>query len=135
MQLTKKQIDELWGETGPYSQVQLIIETRILDNTVSRVFVNVETQINPLTYKIIKQNRSHFKDDEKILQLIDHAKYQGKDYGYVAGAMYEELVGPEVLDKANFVVDYAKDSIIKIHKFVMNLLDIPIKKSRAVHDA
>ena len=31
MQLTPKQIDELWGETGPYSQVQLIIETRILD--------------------------------------------------------------------------------------------------------
>lgn len=39
MKLTPKQTDGLWGETGPYSQVQLIVETRILNNSVSRVFV------------------------------------------------------------------------------------------------
>lgn len=56
MKLTKKQIDELWGETGPYSQVDLI---------------------NPLTYELIKKHRAQFTDDLKILQLLDHADYRG----------------------------------------------------------
>ena len=128
MQLTPKQIDELWGETGPYSQVQLIIETRILDNSVSRVFVNVDAQINPLAYKVIKQNRAYFANDEQILQLIDHAKYHGKAYGYVVNSFSQEFVGSDVLEKANIAVEYSKKNVIKIHEFVMDLLDVPQKK-------
>lgn len=67
LKLNKKQIEEIWGEGGPYSQVQMVVETRILDDSVSRVFVNVDAQINPLTYKIIKQNLDYFKDDEIVL--------------------------------------------------------------------
>ncbi|MBU0578536.1 hypothetical protein KKE34_01495 [Patescibacteria group bacterium] len=38
LKLTQKQRDQLWGLDGPYSEAKLIIETRILDDTVSRVF-------------------------------------------------------------------------------------------------
>lgn len=131
MRLTQKQINALWGETGPYSQVQLIIETRILDDSVSRIFCNVEAQINPLTYRIIKQNRSYFKDDEQILQLIDNAQYKGMSYGYVVGAFYHEFTGPEVLDSANRAVEHAKNNIIKIHTFVMDLLGIKTSKNKS----
>lgn len=34
-------VDQLWGGEGPYSEAHLIIETRILDDKVSRVFVVV----------------------------------------------------------------------------------------------
>lgn len=39
MKLTEKQREKLWGESGPYSQVNLKIENRILDDSLSRVFV------------------------------------------------------------------------------------------------
>ncbi len=124
MKLTKIQIQEIWGDDGPYSQVQMIVETRILDDSVSRIFINVEAQINPLTYKTIKQNINKFEDDEKIQQLFDHAQYRGNSYGYVASSFSEEFTGPDVLERAQFAVEYTKESIIKMHKFVMDLFDI-----------
>jgi hypothetical protein len=54
MNLTDKQIAELWGGDGPYSEAKFIIESRILDDSVSRVFLRVEVNINPFTYRIIK---------------------------------------------------------------------------------
>lgn len=48
MKLTKKDTDKLWGEEGPYSEARLIVETRILDDRVSRIFLVVEVSINPL---------------------------------------------------------------------------------------
>jgi len=61
MKLTQKQIDQLWGEHGPYSEAKLIIETRILDDRVSRIFIVVEVAINPLTFEIISKIRSILK--------------------------------------------------------------------------
>ena len=58
MNLTPKRIDKLWGETGPYSQANLVIQTRILDNKISCVFLVVEADINPLTYELIKKHRT-----------------------------------------------------------------------------
>ncbi len=63
MHITKKQREELWGEGGPYSQANLIIEARILDDHVSRMFLVVEADINPFTYRMIKKHRVTFKDD------------------------------------------------------------------------
>ncbi|MBI3290869.1 hypothetical protein HYZ76_01145, partial [Candidatus Falkowbacteria bacterium] len=53
----------LWGETGPYSEAKIVINTRILDDSVSRVMVEVEANINPTTFKIIKKNIGLFADD------------------------------------------------------------------------
>jgi len=124
MKLSKELKDKLWGETGPYSQAKLIIETRILDDKVSRVFAVVECEINPLTYKIIKQNRDHFKKDQKIQQLLDHAEYRGQAFGYVSMAFEEELANDQAWKRAHMHLDYTKETIIKMHKFVMELLEL-----------
>jgi len=70
--LSQKQLDKLWGEDGPYSEADLSIQTRILDDRVSRVFINVEVKINPFTFEFIKKHRDKFKDNQIIQQLLDH---------------------------------------------------------------
>jgi len=124
MKLSKSQIDKLWGEDGPYSQANLIIQTRILDDTVSRVFVEVEVDINPLTYEIIKQNIKKFKDDPMVTQLIDHADFRGQEFGYVSCAFSCEYYDESVMNEAKKALEYTKKTVIKMHKFVMNLLDL-----------
>ena len=66
MKLTKKHQEKIWGESGPYSQVNLKIENRILDDAVSRIFVIVETELNPFTFELIKKNSEKFKNDKMI---------------------------------------------------------------------
>ncbi len=124
MKLSQKQLDKLWGGDGPYSQASLIFETRILDDKVSRIFLNVEVSVNPLTFEIILQNRAEFKDDPMIQQLLDHADDRGQEFGYVTSAFQEEYTGEDVLFEAKKRLEYAEKTLIKMHKFVMNLLDI-----------
>lgn len=124
MKLTRKQRDQLWGEGGPYSEARLSIETRILDDSVSRVFVVVEVSINPLTFEIISKNRKHFKDDEMILQLIDHADDRGQYFGHVAQSFMHEYTDEDVLKDGQKALDYSKETIINMHQFVMDLLNI-----------
>ena len=57
MALDKKTSEELWGEEGPYSQVQVLKEIRILDDKVTREFYYVYANINPATHKILKKNK------------------------------------------------------------------------------
>ena len=124
MKLTQKQRDQLWGEQGPYSEAKLIIETRILDDHVSRIFVVVEVSINPLTYEIISKNIKLFKNDPAITKLIEHADNRGQDFGYVSMAFMREYIDESVMKEAQKTVEYSKATIIKMHKFVMDLLDL-----------
>jgi hypothetical protein len=115
----------LWGEGEPYSEVKLITNTRILGDSVSRVMIEVEANINPTTFKIIKKNINLFIENEIILQLISHARYMGKGYGYLVSAGEpEELTGPEVFKRAQEKVDYTEKAIIEMHEFVMEYLEI-----------
>lgn len=130
MKLTKNQREKLWGETGPYSEVHLTRETRILDDTVSRVFISVNIHVNPLTYELIKENREQFRDDPKIQQLIDSSEYWGLKEGYVSCAFLKEFTGDEVLKEAEIAVEYSKQTVIQIHKFMLELLELePIGES------
>ena len=61
MKLTHKLREKLWGEDGPYSEVHLIIETRILDDREARKFVIVELNINPLSFEFLKRIASNLK--------------------------------------------------------------------------
>lgn len=122
MKLTRKDIDKLWGEEGPYSEAQLIIETRILDDRVSRIFVLVEIHINPFTFEMIHKNREVFANDPLIQQLLDHSEFRGQAFGYVSCAFQEEYTDSEVMEKAKQNLEYCKKTIIKMHKFVMSLL-------------
>lgn len=138
MQLSQKQKDELWGEDGPYSQASIIIQSRILDDSVSRVFVEVEADINPLTFKIILQNRDKFAEDEKIQQLLDHADYRGQKFGYVTSAFFHEFTGDQVMRDAERALEYTKETIIRMHQFVIDFLEIekPIRRhsTRKLHN-
>ncbi|MBD3331135.1 hypothetical protein GF354_06475 [Candidatus Peregrinibacteria bacterium] len=124
MKLTQKQIDQLWGEGGPYSEVKLITETRILDDRVSRIFIVVEVNINPLTYEIISKNLKQFEDYPMIVQLIEHAEDRGQNFGFVSMAFSGEYRDESVMKAAEEAVGYAKKTIIKMHQFVIDLLDL-----------
>ncbi|MDP2741670.1 MAG: hypothetical protein Q8O66_03235 [bacterium] len=121
--LTAKQKDLMWsgGGNGPYSQVNLIKQVRILNNLVSRIFLVVETEINPTTFEIIKENRNEdeFKNDIPIQQLLNHAEYRGPEFGYVVAAFEEEFIDDEVMVRAEYALKYTQESIIKMHDYVM----------------
>ena len=122
MKLTQKQRDKLWGEDGPYSQAQIIIEERILDDSVSRVFVDVEVHINPFTFGLIKKNRDLFTDDIMIQQVLDHAEFRGQLYGYVSCVFRNEYRNEDVMKEAKEHLMYTRNTIIKMHKFVLRLI-------------
>lgn len=100
MKLTQKKKEELWGETGPYSEAWLVTETRILDDSVSRIFIAVEVHINPFTFKLIQQNQEQFADDPMIQQLLDHSEFRGQSYGYVSCAFLDEYTDETVMNEA-----------------------------------
>lgn len=121
--LTVKQKDLLWsgGGKGPYSQANLKRQVRILDDSISRIFMVVETEINPTTFEIIKENRNDdkFNNDTMIQQLLDHAEYRGPQFGYVATAFEEEYTDDEVMVRAEHALKYVQECIIKMHKYIM----------------
>ena len=123
MKLTPRQADRLWGETGPYSHANLIIQTRILDDRVSRIFLIVEAEINPFTFELIKKHKARFSDDLKITQLLEHAEYRSPDFGYVVSAFEEEYVNDDVMRKAREHLKYVTEILITMHKFVMDNID------------
>ncbi|KKW21869.1 MAG: hypothetical protein A2W52_02000 [Candidatus Taylorbacteria bacterium RIFCSPHIGHO2_02_49_25] len=116
--LTPKNYEQMWGEDGPYSQVRLCEETRILDDSVSRVFLVVEAEINPFTFEYAQKRREMFIGDEPVLQLFDHAEYRGK-FGYVISAGEVELRDEESRAFARKQASMAIQTIIRMHAFVM----------------
>ncbi len=120
--LTDKQKDLLWsgGGKGPYSQANLKRQVRILDDSVSRVFIVVETEINPTTFEIVKENKNNdeFKNDMMIQQILDNAEYRGPQFGYIATAFEEEYINDEVAARAEYALKYVQECIIKMHKYV-----------------
>ena len=122
MKLTKKQRDQLWGDSGPYSEAQIIIESRILDDMVSRIFVYVEVHINPFTFEYIKKHRNHFADDMRIQQLLDHSEFRGQPHGYISLAFSKQYTDEQVMGQAQVQLEEAKQTIIKMHRFVMEAI-------------
>jgi hypothetical protein len=134
MKLTKKQRDKLWGETGPYSQVNLKIENRILDDSLSRVFVIVEMEINPYTFEVVEKNREKFNKNKMIQMFLDNSEFQGEGYGYISHVYQAELmqegdmhINDKPLKIAHEVLAVAQQGIIDMHKFVMDLLKEKVK--------
>jgi hypothetical protein len=128
MKLTEKQIAELWGEDGPYSEARFIIEHRILDDSVSRIFLRVEVNINPFTFKIIKKYRKEFINDEMVQKLLNHSHYLGFKDGYIAipfeGKFLAEDDG-EIIKEARQILEETKQAVIRMHKYVIKIIDKP----------
>jgi len=129
MKLTRQKQDKLWGETGPYSEAWLVIETRILDDSVSRIFISVEVHINPFTFELIEKNREQFADDHMIQQLLDNSEFRGQSYGYVTSAFLDEYTDEKVMKEAKKHLEFAKNTIIKMHRVVLDLLESNTKKN------
>lgn len=121
MDLSDEQREKLWGEDGPYSQVNLIVQDRILDDSISRTFLVVEAEINPLTFEMINNNREEFKDSKIIQQLLDKADYRGK-FGYVICSYEKEFRNKKDMEKAQQAIEYTREAIILMHRFVMRVL-------------
>ena len=117
--LTPQDYERMWGDDGPYSQVRLCEETRILDDRVSRVFLVVEAEINPFTFEYIQKHRQRFSDDEPVLQLLDHAEYRGI-FGYVVSAGAVELHDEESKRFSRKQADMTIQTLIRMHAFVMD---------------
>ncbi len=129
MNLSQKQYDELWGDGGPYSEARMVIENRILDDSISRICISVEANINPFTYKIVKKNIEEFDDDELISELINNAIYQGKANGYLTTSFsmkfFERDKNNDIIKEAEKTLKETKEAIIRIHRYVLDLIDKP----------
>ncbi|HCC06082.1 TPA: hypothetical protein DEP94_01835, partial [Candidatus Nomurabacteria bacterium] len=117
--LTNTDIENMWGGDGPYSQVSLHEQTRILDDSVSRVFLVVEAEINPFTFEYVKKNKKKFENDEAVIQLLNHAEYRGK-FGYVVGAGEVEVDIEGAREFAERQRDSTIKTLIRMHKFIIN---------------
>src|SRR5574341_1715327 len=81
MAITQGQIDGLWGDGGPYSQVHVIREIRILDDEVSRIFHYVKGNVNPTTYAVLKTMENDI-EDEDIRAFLQEATFVSDEEGY-----------------------------------------------------
>jgi hypothetical protein len=127
IKLTKKEEDLLWGDGGPYSEVQIVINMEILDDSVSRLMVEVEGYINPTTFRFVEANKEYFKNDPVILDMLEKAHFDDDESGYhLAIGEPEELTVPnsEVFFRAVKKQQYLKNSILKMHSFVMEKFGI-----------
>ena len=128
MNLTAKQIAELWGESGPYSEARCLIEHRILDDSVSRIFLRVEVNINPFTYRIIKKNRKEFVDDKIVQELLNNAEYLGFKNGYLSTSFQGKFLVDDdemVIKEAREILNETKQALIRMHKYIIKMIDKP----------
>lgn len=120
----------LWSNDGPYSQAYLKIERRILDDKMARTFLQIEAQINPYTYRLIKKHLKYFKDDDFIISIIKTGRDFGLVQGFIALPFQVEISGwPTRLDEehlfteANKMLEKTEKAILKMHSFVINFLE------------
>ena len=132
IKLSKQQKDKLRAETGPYSEVNIKIEDRLLDNFSSRQFVTVYANINPLTYEIAQQNIGSFGD--RLQWLLMTAQFQWQADGYVVcnfntQVNYQDIteISP-VLMQAQQAKEQLTHDVIQLHYFTMDLLGIEYKE-------
>lgn len=122
MNLTSKQIRELWGEEGPYSQAHLIIEERILDNSVSRTFLYVQTFINPFTFRFIKKHKKHFAKDPMVNHILGMAEYKSPQEGFVSTVHGDQWANGKDRESAEKTLTEARWAVIRMHQFVMDCI-------------
>jgi len=123
VRLTQKEIKRLWGDGGPYSQVNIVIQSRILDFELARTFVIIRTEINPLTFEIIKEAKSVLYNNPIIKDILEYSFYCGEEEGYVANIYHREYVSKKNMDEAKEILIKAQDAIIEMHKFAMTIIE------------
>ncbi len=121
MAMTPEQMDGLWGDGGPYSQVQVIREVRILDDRVTRTFFYVKANVNPTTYATLKAMEGRLEDAE-ILDFLRDATFVSDEEGYEWAVYGGEA---DTAARANRVADRVREAIIRMHHLVMESMASP----------
>lgn len=109
---------DLWGEGGPYSQVQVIREIRILDDSVSRTFHYVTANINPTTFRVLQELKGQIRD-RAILACLAEAEFVSREDGYEWTAYGECSESPRM---ANRVAKQVTDVVVRMHRLVIQEL-------------
>ena len=122
MILTNEEREKIWGETGPYSEVYFIIETRILDDETSRMFLKVEVTINPFTFEFIQKHKEHFTRNKRILDILQYGRYVDEKQGYHA-PLFCVPYDRDMLEIGTKVLNETEIAIKKMHTYIMNNLD------------
>ncbi len=118
--MTRDRMDGLWGDGGPYSQVQVIREVRILDDHVSRTFFYVKANVNPTTYDILKAMEAQIEDGE-VRSFLNEATFVSHEEGYEWTVYGQKALSPR---GANRAADQATQAIIRMHQLVMKALEL-----------
>lgn len=120
MALTREQVVGLWGDGGPYSHVHVIREIRILDDSTSRTFYYVKANVNPTTYAALKQMEAQIEDEE-IQAFLKDAAFVSDEEGYEWHVLGQPALTPR---KANRIAEKVTEAIIRMHRLVMDTLEI-----------
>ncbi|HBF11857.1 MAG TPA: hypothetical protein DDW49_00455 [Deltaproteobacteria bacterium] len=120
MKLTQKQMKDLWGDGGPYSEAHLSIQERILDGSVSRTFVFVQTVINPFTFRFVKKHIKDFSQDALVIHIINQGEYKNVEYGFESNVHGSEYVSQKDMNDANKILMETRKAIIRMHQFVID---------------
>lgn len=120
MATTSEQTELLWGDGGPYSQVQVIREVRVLDDGLGRTFYYVKANVNPTTYATLKAIADQIADEE-VQAFLRDATYISNDEGYEW-----HVYGQSALSSrgANRAAEKATDVVIRMHRLVMDVLQV-----------
>ncbi len=125
MAITREQMTGLWGDGGPYSQVHVIREVRILDDHPSRTFYYVKANVNPSTYAVLKQMETEIEDEE-IRAFLRDAAFVSDEEGYEWTAYGRPALSPRGANRAS---EKVADAIIRMHRLVMDRLEIEPPKA------
>jgi len=128
--LNQTDLSRLWGDDTPYSQVNLIEQTRVLGDGISRIFLVVEAEINPFTFEYALAHRQLFAGEPAILQLLEHAEYRGPMEGYLVCAGEEELIDKRSFDVAFSNREVALKNVLKMHELVISHFDLKRNKNK-----
>lgn len=118
--MTQKELKDLWGEDGPYSQAHLLVEERILDDSLSRTFVYVQAVLNPFTFRFIKKHVKHFAKDPLVVHILKRATYKGPQDGFVSTVHGDEVVDEKDRKTAEKILKETRQAIIRMHQYVMD---------------
>lgn len=124
MELTPEQQKDLWGDHGPYSEVRLQSHVQLLDLSQSYPLIEVIAFINPLTFKVIKQNLRLFKEDTLVCYIISKAEYNKKNEGYDSCVYFSKEITDEVMRTAGQYLEKTKEAVLRMHEFTMELLEL-----------
>jgi len=135
MKLSKEDRNKLWGDSGPYSQVRLIIENRILDNERSRQFLIVSVNINPFTFEYIRDHINDFKQDVEVLGILEHGKYRDLSEGYECYSFMSEFHDRGLLTVAEKRVSDTEAAVIRMHEYIMDHFELGQLKRHGEREA